>query len=77
MLLQLENTSTDKLKALLEYANKLNLDLRVINEDNNIALPGKPLSADALRSLIESGKNSGRIKMETAHDLIRKKFNAG
>lgn len=78
MLLQLENTSAAKLKALLAYAQQLNLQLRVIEqEENNVALPGKPLSAEALKSLIESSRNSGTINMKTAHDLIRNKFNAG
>lgn len=78
MLLQLENTSKDKLNALLEYAQQLNLHLRVIEQDDNsVALPGKPLSAEALKSLIESSRNSGTITMKTAHDLIRSKFNAG
>jgi hypothetical protein len=76
MLLQLEETSQDKLKKLLEYASQLNLRLSLI-DDNEVspALPGKPLSASALQSMIEAGRKTGTISMDMAHALIRKNFN--
>ncbi len=77
MLLQLENTSYANLQKLLEYARSLNLNLRLVDQDaNNTALPGKPLSAAALKSMIESSRKTGTISMEAAHDIIRKNFHA-
>jgi hypothetical protein len=77
MLLQLENTSYANLKKLLEFAQELNLNLRLVDEDtSNIALPGKPLSESALKSIIENSRKSGTITMKAAHDTIRKNFHA-
>lgn len=77
MLLQLENTSYANLKKLLEYASQLNLKLRLIDQDeSNTALPGKPLSEAALRAMIETSRKSGAITMESAHQTIRKHFDA-
>jgi len=77
MLLQLENTDNANLQKLMDYARQLNLRLSLIDDNsNNLALPGKPLSGAALKTLIESSRKSGIITMESAHDIIRKKFNA-
>ena len=77
MLLQLENTDASNLKKLMDYARQLNLRLSLVDEnENNVALPGKPLSDAALRSLIESGRKTGTISMESAHNIIRKNFHA-
>jgi hypothetical protein len=75
MLLQLENTSSANLKKLLEYARQLNLNLRLIDQETNkAALPGKPLSEAALRTMIENGRKTGIISMEKAHRTIRDNF---
>jgi hypothetical protein len=77
MLLQLENTDSSNLKKLMDYARQLNLRLSLVDEnENNVALPGKPLSDTALRSLIESGRKTGVISMESAHNIIRKNLHA-
>jgi hypothetical protein len=77
MLLQLENTDASNLKKLMAYARQLNLRLSLVDEnENNVTLPGKPLSDTALRSLIESGRKTDTISMESAHNIIRKNFHA-
>jgi hypothetical protein len=77
MLLQLENTTEANLQKLLDYAKQLNLHLKPVNwDEGNSALPGKPLSESVLESMIESGRKSGVVSMENAHDLIRKNFHA-
>ena len=77
MLLQLENTSYDNVKKLLEYARELNLSLKLIDQDSsNTTLPGKPLSAAALKAMIENSRKTGTISMEAAHNTIRKNFHA-
>ena len=77
MLLQLENTDVANLKKLMEYARQLNMRLSLVDEsDGKVALPGKPLSEAALKSLIESGRKTGEVSMETAHNIIRKNFHA-
>lgn len=75
MFLYVESASKDKLDALLEYAQQLNLHIRVIAQDDEyVGLPGKTLSTDELKGLIESSRNSGVISMKTAHGLIRKEM---
>jgi hypothetical protein len=77
MLLQLENTSYANVKKLLEYARELNLNLRLVDQDeSNPTLPGKPLSETALKALIENSRKSGSITMDVAHNIIRKNFHA-
>jgi hypothetical protein len=77
MLLQLENTDFTNIKKLMDYARQLNLRLSLLDDnESNTALPGKPLSEAALKSLIESSRKSGTISMGTAHNIIRKNFNA-
>ena len=77
MLLQLENTDSDSLKKLMDYARQLNLRLSLIDEQSqSSSLPGKPLSAANLRALIETSRQSGTISMNDAHAALRKKFDA-
>ncbi len=77
MLLQLENTNAANVMKLIDYANQLHLHLSIIDENyNNTALPGKPLSALQLKTMIESSRKSGTISMNAAHQIIRKNFNA-
>jgi hypothetical protein len=77
MLLQLENTSKENINKLLAFANKNDLKLSVIdeNQDQNF-LPGKPLTAQELTRLIESSRKSGMISLTDAHQIARKNFNA-
>lgn len=76
MHLQLENTSEVNLKKLLDYARQLNLHLSLVDDnENSLALPGKPLSPSDLRSLIEHGRKTGTVSMDAAHKSIRAKFN--
>ena len=77
MLLQLKNTNAANLHKLIDFAQQLNLELKVVDDnENNIALPGKPLSAKQLESMIESSRQSGIINMQLANQIIRKNFNA-
>jgi hypothetical protein len=73
MLLQLENSDYKNVEKLMDYARQLNLHLSLVDDnENNPALPGKSLSASALKMLIKSGRKSGSINMETTHKIIRK-----
>lgn len=77
MLLQLENTNRENVMKLIDFANKLNLSLSLIDDaNNNVSLPGKPLTDLQLKSMIEASRQSGTILMKDAHKLIRKNFNA-
>lgn len=77
MLLQLENTNRENVMKLIDFANKLNLSLSLIDDaNNNVSLPGKPLTDLQLKSMIEASRQSGTISMKDAHQLIRKNFNA-
>ena len=77
MLLQLENTNKENIKKRMDYANALNLNLSFIDDgDDNLTLPGKPLSNNQLKSMIETSRQSGIISMEQAHKIIRNSFNA-
>lgn len=77
MLLQLENTDPDKINKLLDFAKQNHLKLSLIDDiENNFLLPGKPLTAEQLKQLIEDSRNSGMISMEVAHKIIRNSYNA-
>lgn len=77
MLLQLENTDPDKINKLLDFAKQNHLKLSLIDDvENNFLLPGKPLTAEQLKQLIENSRNSGMISMEDAHKNIRNSYNA-
>jgi hypothetical protein len=78
MLLQLENTDKDNIDKLLAFAKQNHLQLSLIDDvENNILLPGKPLSPEELTRLIEKSRASGVVSMENAHQIIRDKYNAG
>jgi hypothetical protein len=78
MLLQLENTDKNNIDKLLAFAKQNHLQLSLIDDvENNILLPGKPLSPEELTKLIEKSRASGMITMENAHQVIRDKYNAG
>ena len=77
MLLQLENATPENINRLLEFAGSHNIKLELVDDTNsNYYLPGKPLSAKELQSLVKKSRNSGTIPMREAHDILSKAFNA-
>ncbi len=76
MLLLLENTDSVNIKKLMDYARQLNLRLSLVDDTDSPALPGKPLSAENLKAMIENGRKTGTISMDAAHQMLRKNFNA-
>jgi uncharacterized protein YhfF len=76
MLLLLENTDSGNIKKLMDYARQLNLRLSLVDDTDSPALPGKPLSAEKLKAMIENGRKTGTISMVAAHQMLRKNFNA-
>ena len=76
MLLQLEDTQKENIEMLLAFAEKNNLKLSLIDDENNYVLPGKPLTPEQLRQLIETSRKSGIISMKNAHEIIRDSYNA-
>ncbi|GAB2840607.1 hypothetical protein GCM10027043_50050 [Ferruginibacter profundus] len=77
MLLQLENTNKANIDKLLAFAEQNHLKLSLIDDvDNNLHLPGKPLTPEELTQLIEKSRASGIISIEQAHKIIRDKYNA-
>ena len=74
MLLQLQNNNPADLSKLIEFAEQHHLNLKVVDENANFALPGKPLSAKQLEAMIESSRQSGTINLQSAHQIIRKNF---
>ena len=77
MLLQLENTHINDVNKLLVFARENNLKLSVVDNKENLSLPGKPLTDEQLHQLIESSRRSDLISMEHAHQLIRSSYDAG
>jgi hypothetical protein len=79
MLLQLENTGKDDINKLLAFARQNNLRLSLLDEEgeDNLFLPGKPLTPEQLNQLIENSRKSGIISRENAHQQIRNNYNAG
>jgi hypothetical protein len=77
MLLQLEESQREDVNKLLEFAKKNHLNLTLVDEDeNNYALPGKPLTHQQLQALIEASRKSGIISMKNAHEIIANNYNA-
>lgn len=77
MLLQLENTSTEHLEMLLNFAKENKMKLKLVDKGgNNYFLPGKPLSHEELLALIEKSRKSGSVFIEEAHLSIRNALNA-
>ena len=76
MLLQLENTNTEKIKMLLDFAEKNQLNLKLIDEGgNDYFLPGKPLEEDELLNLVAKSRGSGNISLNEAPLSIKSAFN--
>ena len=77
MLLQLQQASSDKIEKLMAYAKQNNMELSVIDDsEDNYFLPGKPLSEQALTSMVTKGRNSGTVSMDEVHNAIRKTHHA-
>ena len=75
MLLQLDDTGYDNVKKLLDYASKLNLHLKLVDErSSSVALPGRALTEKELKLLIKNSRKTGAISVETAHSIVRKNF---
>ena len=78
MLFQLNDTSKDNINKLLDFAKQNHLPLSLIDDtDNSLFLPGKPLTPDELTKMIEKSRNSGMIRMQNAHQIIREAYNTG
>lgn len=76
MLLQLENTDTEALNKLLNFARQNQLELSVIDsKKDDYFLLGKPLSEAELTKLIEDSRKSGQSEMSDAHKVLRNRFN--
>lgn len=76
MLLQLENPNKENVRKLLDFARQNQLNLVIIdNEGTDYSLPGKPLDDSELFQLIEDGRKTQHIEINTAHSLIRNRFN--
>ena len=78
MLLQLENTNRENINKLLAIARQNHLQLSLIDDcEDNLLLPGKPLTSQQLTQLIENSRKSGIVSMVDAHQVIRSTYNAG
>ncbi len=78
MLFQLNDTSKANIEKLLAFARQNQLDLSLIDDaENNLFLPGKPISPEQLIQMIEKSRKSGMISMQHAHQTIRDTYNAG
>lgn|GEM_PF-1141874 len=77
MLLQVQQTSHENIEKLIAYAKQNNIELSVIDDvEDNYFLPGKPLSQQALTSMITKGRTSGTIPVDEVHSAIRKNYHA-
>ncbi len=75
MLLQLKNTDQTSIDKLLAYAKQINVELEMIDDHSDkYHLPGKPLSPEQLKVLIEHSRNSGMLGMQEAHQVIRNSY---
>ena len=75
MLLQLENSNKNNIAKLLDFARQNHLQLSLIDDaEGHPFLPGKPLTDIELEKLITESRNSGTIRMEKAHSIIRNSF---
>lgn len=78
MLFQLNDTSKANIDKLLAFAKQNELELSLVdNTDNNLFLPGNPLSPDQLKEMIEKSRKSGMVSLTDAHQIIRDTYHAG
>lgn len=76
MLLQLENTRQEDVNKLLAFAHQNQIKLSVVDDSDQFHLPGKSLTDQQISQLIDSGRQSGIISMQHAHQTIRSNYNA-
>jgi len=76
MLLQLEETHQNDINKLLAFAKQNHLKLSLIDGCDDYILPGKPLTDQQLKELIENSRKSGTISMKNAHQIIADSYNA-
>ena len=77
MLLQLQQDNYDNINKLMAYANENNMGLSIIDDiEDDYALPGKPITKQALNSIIAKGRFSETLNMEAVHNEIRNKLHA-
>ncbi|HTN05931.1 hypothetical protein [Agriterribacter sp.] len=77
MLLQSDETNRETLNRLLSFAKENNLNLSLADKsEHNYHLPGKPLTPEPLRQVIEDSRKSGIVSMKTAHKIISDNYNA-
>jgi hypothetical protein len=75
MLLQLKNTDQSNIGKLLAYAKQMNIEIEMIDDQpDKYHLPGKPLSPEQLKALVEQSRNSGIISTQEAHQSIRNSY---
>jgi hypothetical protein len=78
MLFQSNDTSKANIDKLLAFAKQNQLQLSLVDDtEENLFLPGKPLSPAQLSVMIEKSRKSGMVSMENAHEIIRMTYNAG
>jgi hypothetical protein len=77
MLFELENTTKENINKLLDFARQNDLKLSFLDDvEQNVFLPGKPLTSGELSQLSNDSRKSGRVSMEDAHSIISNRFNA-
>jgi hypothetical protein len=75
MLLQLKNSDQADINKLLAFARENHLELSLVDEsETDYLLPGKPLSSEQLKRLIENSRKSGIISMPDSHKIIRDSY---
>ena len=78
MLFQLNDTSKANIDKLLAFAKQKQLELSLVdNAENDLFLPGNPLSPNQLKEMIEKSRKSGMVSMADAHQIIRDTYHAG
>ena len=78
MLLQLNDTSKANIDKLLAFAKQNQLELSLVDDaENDLFLPGNPLSPNQLKEMIEKSRKSGMVSMADAHQIIRDTYHAG
>ena len=76
MLLQLENNSKEDVNKLLAFAHQNQIKLSLVDDSDQFHLPGKPLSNQQIKQLIDSSRQSVITSMQHAHQTIRSNYNA-
>ena len=75
MLFNLNNPNKANIDKLLAFAKQNQLQLSLVDDaEDNLFLPGKPLTPGKLTQMIERSRRSGIIPMTDAHQIIRDKY---